>query len=54
LKKILKSCIIIITTGDDMDLIELSFFYGDYSMLPTSAELFENSEGVVVAEEISS
>ena len=37
-----------------MDMIEMAFFYGDYSLLPTSAELFENSEGVVVDEEILS
>ncbi len=36
-----------------MDMFEMAFFYGDYSMLPTSDELFENDEYTTIAEEIS-
>lgn len=46
--------IIIISTGDSMDLFEMAFFYGDYSALPTSDELFKNDEHTTTAEEILS
>jgi hypothetical protein len=35
-----------------MDMFETAFFYGDYSSLPTSDELFENVEATNVPLEI--
>ncbi len=29
---------------NNIEMFEMAFFYGDYSMLPTSDELFENDE----------
>jgi len=36
-----------------MDMFEMAFFYGDYSSLPTSDELFENISGTNVPPEIT-
>ena len=35
-----------------MDMFEMAFFYGDYSSLPTSDELFENIVGTTTQDEI--
>ncbi len=35
-----------------MDMFEMAFFYGDYSSLPTSDELFESIGGINVPLEI--
>ena len=35
-----------------MDMFEMAFFYGDYSSLPTSDELFENIVGTTTPDEI--
>ena len=33
-------------------MFEMAFFYGDFSMLPSMQELFENVEHTTTAEEI--
>ena len=35
-----------------MDMFEMAFFYGDYSSLPTSDELFENVGSTTTPDEI--
>jgi hypothetical protein len=52
LKSFLKFVIIIISTGDSMDMIEMAFFYGDFSMLPSMQELFENVGGTTTPSEV--
>ena len=44
LRGVLKFDIIIISTGDTMELFEQAFFYGDYTMLPSTQELLEAEE----------
>ena len=35
-----------------MNIFEMAFFYGDYSSLPTSDELFKNDQAMWVQQEL--
>lgn len=52
LNEILKVDIIITSKGKRNYMFEMAFFYGDFSMLPSMQELFENVEHTTTAEEI--